>query len=43
MYSFGSDEESENGGDDVENYSRRSFLDNLADILSDYTQEYVLY
>lgn len=38
MYSNRSDEESEEG-DGLDNYHQRSFLDNLADILSDYTQE----
>ncbi|KAG2205030.1 hypothetical protein INT47_002654 [Mucor saturninus] len=33
-----SDEESEEG-DGLDNYHQRSFLDNLADILSDYTQD----
>jgi hypothetical protein len=37
MYSYRSDEESEDGDDGI--YHRRSFLDNLADILSDYTSE----
>lgn len=38
MYSYSDDEEEEEGGSH-NNYYRRSFLDNLADILSDYTQE----
>lgn len=38
MYSYSDDEEEEEGGSHND-YHRRSFLDNLADILSDYTQE----
>jgi len=38
MYSYRSDDESDEGDSE---YHRRSFLDNLADILSNYTSELV--
>jgi hypothetical protein len=38
MYSYDEEEEEDEDGSE-DNYHRRSFLDNLADILSDYTQE----
>lgn len=41
LYDSVSDEESDERDDEIHSYNRRSFLDNLADILLDYTQEYV--
>ncbi|CAO3626204.1 unnamed protein product [Mucor hiemalis] len=39
LYDSVSDEESDERDDEIHSYNRRSFLDNLADILSDYTQD----
>lgn len=39
LYDSVSDEESDERDDEIHSYNRRSFLDNLADILLDYTQD----